>query len=119
MASIVATAAGRLYKFGTLDKKPLQEKMGQDPKRTYDLDQTLLRELYDRDPGAAMTLIAYSNSGDREDSGYYYASYGETMPYHQKNTDLDVLYGYLCRLGYTMCEEEKQLQAGTHPLFEK
>jgi ParB family chromosome partitioning protein len=119
MATIVGSSAGRLYKFGSLIKGHLQEKIGQDPERTYDIDKDLLRSFYKRDPGAAMALIAYSNSGDREDSGYYYAGYGEAMPHHQKNTDLDVLYGYLCRLGYTMCEEEKQLQDGTHPLFEK
>ncbi|MBQ6946765.1 MAG: ParB/RepB/Spo0J family partition protein [Clostridia bacterium] len=119
MATIVGSAAGKLYKFGSLNKGVLQKKIGQDSKRTYDIDKELLRSFYERDPGAAMALIAYSNSGDREDSGYYYPSYSEGMPYYQKNEDLDVLYDFLCRIGYTMCEEEKQLQAGTHPLFKK
>lgn len=119
MATIVGYAVGGLNGFGSLKKAYLQEKIGQDPKRTYDIDKDLFRSFYEQDPGAAMVLIAYSNSGDHEENGYFSANWGESMPYHKKNTTLDVLYDFLCRIGYTMCEEEKQLQAGTHPLFEK
>jgi hypothetical protein len=118
MAQIVGCAAGSLVHC-SLDKKPLQEKIGQDQNRTYDIDKDLLREFYDRDPGAAMAIITYSNSGDNECNGYYYGSIGESMPRFRTNKDLDVIYDYLCRLGYQMCDEEKQLQDGTHPLFEK
>ncbi len=117
LVEIVGTSAGRLYKTGNFDKKPLHEKIGQDPKRTYDVEKEKLKAFYDKDPGAALALIIYCNSGDREDSGYYYEGYGETMPHHQKNQDLDVVYDYLGRLGYRMCDEEKQLQDGSHPLF--
>lgn len=118
LAQMVGRYAGSLY-HTNFDKKPLQEKIEQDPKKTYSIDKDLLKAFYDKDPGAAMTLIVYCNSGDSKESGYYYASYGESMPYHKDNRDLDVLYEYLCRLGYRMCDEEKQLQDGTHPLFHK
>lgn len=119
LVQAVGAAAGSLYGIGNLDKKPLQEKIGQDPKRSYDIDKELLQSYYDKNPGAAIALIVYSNSGDSENQKYYYEGYGESMPTHQKNKNLDVIYEFLCRLGYTMCEEEKQLQAGTHPLFDK
>ena len=118
LAQMVGRSAGSLY-HTNFDKKPLQEKIEQDPKKTYSIDKDLLKAFYDKDPGAAMALIVYSNSGDGKESGYYYANYGEGMPYHSGNRDLDVLYEYLCRLGYRMCDEEKQLQDGTHPLFQK
>lgn len=38
---------------------------------------------------------------------------------HKTNKPLDVLYNLLTVLGYEMCDEEKQLQDGTHPLFQK
>lgn len=119
MTQIVGRAAGGLYRIGNLDKKPLQEKIGQGPERTWDIDKVLLKDFYERDSGAAISLITYSNSGDSETMGYYYEGYGDTIPYHQKNEDLDIIYDFLCRLGYTMCDEEKQLQDGTHPLLKK
>ena len=118
LAQMVGRYAGSLY-HTTFDKKPLQEKIEQDPEKTYSIDKDLLKAFYDKDPGAAMALIVYCNSGDSKESGYYNQGYGESMPYHRNNRDLDVLYEYLCRLGYRMCDEEKQLQDGTHPLFQK
>lgn len=119
LTQIVGWAAGNLHGSNGLDKSLLQEKINQDPKRTYDIDKDLLRAFYDQDPGAAIALIVYSNSGDSEHKRYFYEGYGESMPTHQKCRDLDVIYDFLCRLGYTMCEEERQLQDGTHPLFAK
>lgn len=118
LAQMVGRYAGSLY-HTNFDKKPLQEKIEQDPKKTYSIDKDLLKAFYDKDPGTAMALIVYCNSGDSKESGYYNQGYGESMPYHRDNRDLDVLYEYLCRLGYRMCDEEKQLQDGTHPLFRK
>ena len=115
---LVGPCAGDLHYTG-FDKKPLQEKIGQDPKKTDTIEKEMLKAFYDKDPGAAMALIVYSYSGDGKEQGYYYAGYGESMPQHKKNRSLDVLYEYLCRLGYRMCDEEKQLQDGTHPLFQK
>lgn len=118
LAQMVGRCAGSLC-HTNFDKKPLQEKIEQDPEKTYSIDKDLLKAFYDKDPGAAMTLIVYCNSDDSKESGYYSQGYGESMPYHKDNRDLDVLYEYLCRLGYRMCDEEKQLQDGTHPLFQK
>ena len=38
---------------------------------------------------------------------------------HEQNYQLDEIYDLLCRLGYVMSKPEKELQDGTHPLFEK
>ncbi len=119
LVTIVGSAAGEMYRHGRLEKDLLQEVIGQDPKRTYDIQPELLRAFYEKDPGHAMALIVYGNTGDGKDAGYYYGSWGEAMPYYQKNKDLDAVYEYLCRLGYQMSDEEKQLQDGTHPLFKK
>lgn len=117
LVEAVGSSAGDLYGF-CFDKKPLQEKIGQDPERMYDIDKELLKAFYDKDPGAAMALIIYCNSGDKEGLGYYSDNYGETMPSHKKTHLLDVIYGFLVRLGYRLCDEEKQLQDGTHPLLQ-
>ena len=117
LATLVGKNGAGLYH--SFEKVPLQEKIGQDPKQTYGIDKDLLKTYWETDQGSAMVLIAYCNSGDQADSGYVTEGRGETMPYHNGNRDLDVLYEYLGRLGYRMSDEEKQLQDGTHPLFKK
>lgn len=42
-----------------------------------------------------------------------------SVPVHQKAELLDLLYEGLESLGYEMCEEEIQMQDGTHPLFKE
>ena len=118
LVNSVGWLASRMYR-ADFNKKVLQAVIGQDPERTYDIDKDLLKVYYDKDPGAAMALIVYCNSGDGMLLGYYTEGWGETMPSHSKNITLDVIYDYLCRLGYRMSDEEKQLQDGTHPLFKK
>lgn len=118
VAMAVGPQAGHLYGMN-FDKKPLQEKIEQDSKRTYDIDPELLRTFYNNDAGAAMALILYCSSGDGPCTGYFTEGWGEQMPSHKKDARLDLIYEYLVRLGYGMCDEEKQLQDGTHPLFQK
>lgn len=40
-----------------------------------------------------------------------------TYELKDKNAQLDIIYDWLCSLGYEMSTEEQQLQDGTHPLF--
>lgn len=118
LANAVGCYAGHMYR-ADFNKKVLQEMIGQDPQRTYDIDKDLLKIYYDKNPSAAMALITYCNSGDGLLMGYYREGWGKEMPSHTENVHLDVIYQYLCRLGYRMSDEEKQLQDGTHPLFKK
>ena len=39
------------------------------------------------------------------------------MPSHYRNERLDMIYKYLCKLGYQMSDTELQLQNGTHEVF--
>ncbi len=119
LTTIVGSSVEKVYRHGRFEKGLLQETIGQDPKRIWDIQSDLLRAFYENSPGSAATLIIYGNTGDCKENGYYYCNYGEGMPYHQKNRDLDLVYEYLCRLGYCMSDEEKQLQDGTHLLFAK
>lgn len=42
-----------------------------------------------------------------------------SIPSHEPNATLDMLYSCLGSIGYELCEEELQMKNGTHPLFEK
>lgn len=42
-----------------------------------------------------------------------------SVPTHQKDSTMDLMYEGLVSLGYEMCEEEIQMQNGTHPLFKE
>ena len=44
---------------------------------------------------------------------------GCSVPKHEKCETLDLLYEGLVSLGYEMCEDEKLMQSGKHPLFKK
>ena len=47
----------------------------------------------------------------------YYSEYPEVE--HKECKSLDYVYSILTSLGYEMSEEEKQLQDGTHEIFQK
>ena len=40
------------------------------------------------------------------------------MERQNDNNELDLLYDFLISIGYEMSDVEKQLQDGTHPLFD-
>ena len=45
--------------------------------------------------------------------------YRKEMPKHQRNTRLEQCYKWLTEFGYKMSEEEIQMMAGTHPVFQE
>lgn len=47
----------------------------------------------------------------------YHTTYAKQWPRHKQSIRLDMLYNWLCSVGYEMSDEEKQLWDGTHPLL--
>ena len=65
-------------------------------------------------PFQSLWRHAYVLSADYESLGYV-----DYMGQYQKNGRLDLIYEMLSKMGYEMCDEEKQLQDGSHKLFQK
>ena len=67
-----------------------------------------------RSPEWALWRMIWISIGDAEGRKYsdYWGDY-------ESNKTLDAIYDLLTVLGYEMSDEEKQLQDGTHPLFQK
>ncbi len=73
-----------------------------------------LIETRSKEKTAKMLLkFAYAISEDSAQNGYYDGWYAK----HSDNHRLDMIYDFLCSLGYEMSDEEKALQNGTHELF--
>lgn len=86
-------------------------------------DQILTLDSCDKPRNEAHLLLCAAFAGiDSERNRYWKEEWNsETRRYdysHKVNPGLDRLYQYLCKLGYEMSEEEKQMQSGTHPLFQ-
>lgn len=47
----------------------------------------------------------------------YHTTYARQWPRHKQCLRLDMLYDWLCSVGYQMSDDEKQLRDGTHPLL--
>lgn len=84
---------------------------------SYSIDEDAYLIAYAESPERFNLLTAYCFTGDSEDERYYSPNYQQRFPEHNENERLDLIYSFLCRLGYEMSDEEKQLQDGTHPLF--
>lgn len=85
---------------------------------TIDKD-ALARALFHR-PGLVLMCAAYAKMDSA--SGRYFNSewdgdFKKCVPVHHKDRTLDKVYKFLEQLGYEMCEEERLMQSGTHPLF--
>lgn len=77
-----------------------------------------ISEKYFKNPEYVMLIMAYDKMADDEDKGYFrYKSWEDSLEY-EKNKRLDRIYSALISLGYEMSDEERQLQDGTHELFE-
>ena len=73
-----------------------------------------LIETRSKEKTAKMLLkFAYAISEDSAQNGYYDGWYAK----HSDNHRLDMIYDFLCKLGYEMSDEEKALRDGTHELF--
>ena len=60
--------------------------------------------------------LIYAAYGDANRDKYH-TEYKGQFPTHKACLRLDMLYTWLCSLGYEMSDDEKQLQDGTHPLL--
>ncbi len=85
----------------------------------YQCERKNLDKYLNSDPSNSPIVLLLAMSGDTKQAGYYTERYGEIMPEHMENHTLNMVYEYLCRLGYGMSDEEKALQNGTHELFAK
>lgn len=63
--------------------------------------------------GVLLLKFAYAFSEDSANNSYYDSWRVE----YGKNERLDMIYDFLCTLGYEMSDEEKALRDGTHELF--
>jgi ParB family chromosome partitioning protein len=68
----------------------------------------------ERQPEWALWLMVWTSFGDHDHNRYI-----DWNDNYKPHKPLDVLYDLLTVLGYEMSDEEKQLQDGTHPLFQK
>lgn len=96
----------------------IQQLVGADKTR-YHTDGKCLDAYMKENPSTWQAVAAYCASGDNKDTGYVYMNFGKDMPSHRSNPKLDRIYGWLCKLGYEMSDEEKRLQDGTHELLNK
>lgn len=73
-------------------------------------------------PIRALLYATYARL-ERLGNSYHTTQWHDSMscsvPRYEKCEYLDLLYEGLCSLGYEMCEGEKQLQDGSHPLFKE
>lgn len=77
-----------------------------------------IQDEYFKNPEAVTLAAAYGRFSDSGENKYFnYRSWEDNLS-HQENDSLDVLYSALISLGYEMSDEERQLQDGTHELFE-
>ncbi|MBQ8371539.1 MAG: ParB/RepB/Spo0J family partition protein [Clostridia bacterium] len=60
--------------------------------------------------------IIYNMYGDGDNTSYI-GGMSTEFPTFAPNPRLDALYQYLISLGYEMCDDERMLRDGTHPLF--
>ena len=96
----------------------LCEKIGEEKERNkYCCERENLDKLIMEHPENAPIVILSALSGDGEKQNYYYEGFGEYAPTFVKNKTLDLIYEYLCKLGYEMSDEEKALQDGSHELL--
>ena len=65
-------------------------------------------------------MVLFEGLPEDADKGESFASgYRKEMPKHQRNTRLEQCYKWLTEFGYKMSEEEIQMMAGTHPVFQE
>lgn len=71
----------------------------------------------DDEPRMKLQMMLFA-LGDSSRRGFVDSTYYREYPRHEDNPELCLIYEALERLGYQMCEAERQLMDGTHPLFD-
>lgn len=67
-------------------------------------------------PTHLVPLVIYNAFNDDDDEGYH-STYMQQFPKKKDNLRLDLLYEWLCALGYQMSDDEIAMQNGTHQLL--
>ena len=71
-----------------------------------------------KDPLRAALVCTWAFLGDEKTNGYNKSYYGgNSYPAHYENSQLNMLYDFLIKIGYRMSDVENQLRDGTHPAF--
>lgn len=83
---------------------------------SYRLDQIL--EAYKKNNKRAMVGIIYASLENASETRCHTTYKGE-YPKYSRNRGLELLYDWLCSLGYQMSDMEKSLIDGTHPIFKE
>ena len=98
----------------------LCEKIGEEKKpHKYQCERENLHKFVQESPSNAPIVILSALCGGGKKESYYFEGWGEGAPTHKENEELDLLYKFLCKLGYDMSDEEKAMQNGTHEYFAK
>ncbi len=77
-----------------------------------------IRDAYVRNKRRAAVGIIYLSFGDTA-SQVFHSTYKGEYPKHSPNRSLELLYTWLCSIGYQMSDDERMMMDGTHPLFEE
>lgn len=77
-----------------------------------------INEHWDDNSGRMLMATAYALcQRTYEKLSFIYVEYSSKTISRRNNPDLNRFYSLLCKLGYVMSDEEKQLRDGTHPIF--
>ena len=77
-----------------------------------------IRDAYAGNKRRAAVGIIYLSFGDTA-SQIFHSTYKGEYPRHSPNRPLELLYTWLCSIGYQMSDDERMMMDGTHPLFEE
>ena len=102
-----------LYSYGS--SNTLYEAVGIKQEYNDTCRMALYQEIVRRGSEMFPKLI-YMAYGDTNHDKYH-TEYKGQFPVHKKSIRLDMLYAWLCGLGYQMADDEKMLQDGSHPLL--
>nr|DAU18805.1 MAG TPA: chromosome partitioning protein [Caudoviricetes sp.] len=77
-----------------------------------------INEHWGDNSGRLLMAAAYAScQRTYEELSFIYVGYNSKTISRKNSPDLNKFYALLCKLGYVMSDEEKQLRDGTHPIF--
>lgn len=114
------------YSYGTISDIELLSKISGVPlvknNNLVVLDAEIWNKMLHNWPQKALLSATYARlekAGNAYHNTQYYDKMGFSVPKYEKCEILDLLYEGLVSLGYEMCEDEKLMQSGKHPLFKQ
>lgn len=103
------------------DRSRLMELLGMEGEYGYDSEKRAyaVAEGLSKLSGKDFPKLIYAGFHDDGKTLKYTGGYSSEYPKYKTNYALDMLYAWLCSLGYLMSDTEKALANGTHPLFSR